>query len=124
MDYIQDNFWEDCSNNNKPLNKRFQKNNSSICKNLNKTQNSTINSSTISYKNKNSRNCTLYINSKGFKKSKLFMSILSIEYFCSKNSTSIWKLLTFSFINLNIAIVFSALSFNINACIIPENKFL
>ena len=85
MDYIQDNFWDDCSNNNKHLNKRFQKNNTSICKNLNKTQNSTINSSTISYKNKNSRNCTLYINSKGFKKSKLLPKIFANLYLDALN---------------------------------------
>ena len=59
-----------------------------------------------------------------FMKNKLCKSIFSIEYFCSKNNSIIWKLLTFSFINLNIAIILSDLSFNINSVRISKNIVL
>ena len=53
-------------------------------------------------------------------KNKQFISIFSIEYFSSKNDTSIPKSLIFSLIDLYIALVFSAFSVMINFPIISE----
>ena len=70
MALIQDNFWDDCDNDisfDKQL-KSLSNLNNTKC--INKTQNSTINTSTISLKYKNSTNYSNSVNIKVFHKKK------------------------------------------------------
>ena len=74
MALIQDNFWDDCDNDisfDKQL-KSLSNLNNTKC--INKTQNSTINTSTISLKYKNSTNYSNSVNIKVFHKKKKSMT--------------------------------------------------
>ena len=70
MELVEDNFWDDCDNDilfDKQM-KTFNNTNNNKC--INKTQNSTINTSTISLRCKNSTNASNSVNIKVFHKKK------------------------------------------------------
>ena len=70
MALIQDNFWDDCDD-VKLFDQQIKiLNNSNNNKCINKTQNSTINTSTISLRCKNSTNGSKSVNIKAFHKKK------------------------------------------------------